>query len=619
MGLLGRVPPGFVRRSADKEGEAAVLFVVGQRGAVRLRKALVHGAVLEELQGSGLPVQVVGHHLQTVQEHRLPHHVQVLAQRVHNVDATLCREGFQLGIIVLLGEGVVHGLHKAVGGQPVGDGVTRGFGIRLLGGVHAHPKVLGQLDVVVPVDAEDFFHHVALAGHVHHVGRGRHQGTIGLLLQELVIQAFQDLFNGFMADFLADEMLDALVVQLNLRPANLLGIYLTDLAHNLSAGHLLDKEGGAFGGVQGGLGVCPALEAEAGVRGKLLALGRAADAHGVEVSSLDEHVHGAVRDAGILSAEHARDAHGAIGVGNNHVTGMQAALDAVQGTDFLPFGGAAHNHLGHHLGGVEGVQRLAGLEEHEVGNVHHVVDGLEADGHQPLLQPFRAGGHLHALHRDAGVAGRALAVQHLHGDGLPFPFAESLHGREAERCRNVLAAEVAVEVTGHAYVGSRINAVGGNLIFNHGLVLELEVLLGGSAHHGALREHHDALMAGANAKFVLGTDHSKALHAPDLGFLNLEVSGKDGAYLGKKYFLAGGYVGRAAYHLDGLGAAVIHRGNVQVVAVRMRLAGKDLGHHNALEAAGNHFLHLYAVHLDADGSHGLRHLVRGEVTLQILF
>ena len=422
-----------------------------------------------------------------------------------------------------------------------------------------------------------------------------------------------------MADFLADEMLDAIVVQLNLRPAYLPGIHLTDLAHNLSAGHLLDEEGGALGGVEGGLGVCSALEAEARVRGKLLALGRAADAHGVKVGALDEHVHGAVRDAGILSAEHAGDAHGPCGIGNDHVTGMQAALNTVQGADLLSFGGAAHNHLAHHLGGVEGVQRLAGLEEHEIGNVHHVVDGLEADGHQPLLQPFRAGGHLHALHRDAGVAGSALAVQHLHGNGIPFAFAESVHGRDAERCGNVLAAEVAVEVTGYAYVGSRINTVGGNLVFNHGLVLELEVLLGGSAHHGALRELHDALMAGAYAKFVLGTDHSKALHAPDLGFLNLEVSGKDGAYLGKKYLLAGGHVGRAAYHLDGLGAAVIHRGNVQVVAVRMRLAGKDLCHHDALEPAGNHFLHLNTVHLDADGSHGLRHLVRGEVTLQILF
>ncbi len=167
-------------------------------------------------------------------------------------------------------------------------------------------------------------------------------------------------------------------------------------------------------------------------------------------------------------------------------------------------------------------------------------------------------------------------------------------------------------------MGGRVDAVGGNFIFDDSLVLQLKVFLGGSADDGILRQHHDAGVAGADAQLVLGTDHAEALHAADLGLLDLEVSGKDGAQLGEEHFLSGRHVGGAAHHLDGLGGAVVYGGHVQVVAVRMGLAGEHLGHHHALQTAGNDFLHLNAVYLNADGGHGLGHLIRGEVCLQIL-
>ena len=59
---------------------------------------------------------------------------------------------------------------------------------------------------------------------------------------------------------------------------------------------------------------------------------------------------------------------------------MELAVKAVQGADGLPFRGAAHDHLSAlDLAGIEGMERLAGFKEDEVGDVHHVVDGLEAD------------------------------------------------------------------------------------------------------------------------------------------------------------------------------------------------------------------------------------------------
>jgi hypothetical protein len=126
-------------------------------------------------------------------------------------------------------------------------------------------------------------------------------------------------------------------------------------------------------------------------------------------------------------------------------------------------------------------------------------------------------------------------------------------------------------------------------------------------------------VAGADAEFVLGAYHSAGLDSADLGLLDLEVSGKDGADLGEEDFLACSDVGGAADYADGLAGADIHRGDVEMVAVGVGLAGEDLGNYHSGETSGNLFGLFYSVNLYAYGCHGLRNLCGGEVTLQVIF
>ena len=265
------------------------------------------------------------------------------------------------------------------------------------------------------------------------------------------------------------------------------------------------------------------------------------------------------------------------------------------------------------------MERLAGFKEHEVGDVHNVVDGLEANGKEPFLQPFRAGSNLHALYGDAGVAGGAVLRENFHGDGLSITFLEGFHGRKGKFGLNALAVEICVKVPSNANVRGCIYAVGRDFILYHGFVLETKVFLGGNAYGGVFREHHDAVVAGAYSKFVFGADHAEAVHSADFGLLDLEISGEDGPETGKEHLLARCHVGGAANHGEGLRGAVIYGGDMEVVAVRVRLAGENLRNYNALEAAFNHFPGFNAVYFNADGSHGLRHFLRGEAALQILF
>ena len=146
----------------------------------------------------------------------------------------------------------------------------------------------------------------------------------------------------------------------------------------------------------------------------------------------------------------------------------------------------------------------------------------------------------------------------------------------------------------------------------------MEILLCGRTHHGIFRQHHDAIVAGADTELVLGADHAEGLDSAYLGFLDLEVSGEHGAYLRKQDLLAGCYVGGAANYGDGLAGTGIDPGDMQMVAVRMWLALKYVRHDDSGKAAGNLLGLFQRIHLYAYGCHGLRNLGGGEIALQII-
>ncbi len=60
------------------------------------------------------------------------------------------------------------------------------------------------------------------------------------------------------------------------------------------------------------------------------------------------------------------------------------------------------------------MQRLAELVLHIVGDIHNVVDRLQANALQPLLQPCRGWTHLHAGKRNACIPRAAKRVADLH-------------------------------------------------------------------------------------------------------------------------------------------------------------------------------------------------------------
>ena len=73
-----------------------------------------------------------------------------------------------------------------------------------------------------------------------------------------------------------------------------------------------------------------------------------------------------------------------VGVGDDQHFRIEGTIDAVERLDALAFHRATDADLSAgQLLQIEGVHRLAELEQHVVGDVHHVVDGPHAGGLQP--------------------------------------------------------------------------------------------------------------------------------------------------------------------------------------------------------------------------------------------
>ena len=122
-----------------------------------------------------------------------------------------------------------------------------------------------QVYVVVSVNAEHLFNHVALPVNVYHIGRRSHNCSILRLAHELVIEALENALYHFGSELLSYKRVNPVVVQFYLLAvSDARDTALLDLSLYHAAGNLLDEKGGALEGV----------DCDGRVRAALIAEGR---------------------------------------------------------------------------------------------------------------------------------------------------------------------------------------------------------------------------------------------------------------------------------------------------------------------------------------------------------
>ena len=242
------------------------------------------------------------------------------------------------------------------------------------------------------------------------------------------------------------------------------------------------------------------------------------------------------------------------------------------------FGGADEDGAALEQVGIEGVHGLRQLGHDVIGHVHDVVDGVQADGGEPALQPQGRRLHGDVFENQRAVPRAEVEIFDLDLDrGRPFR-------QQIEPHRILqLAPQDGGHFARHAVVPPQVGPV------RDGLVVDLDHAVGSAAGNrrpdGGF-QFDDARMVAVDAQLGGAGQHAVAFHAVD----HLLADGHVGADH------AGPAVGRAADHrLAAVRPGVHHR--LDVVAAGDRLDG--------FHARGAGAVQPFARHLDAFALGGL--------------
>ena len=490
---------------------------------------------------------------------------------------------------LLLGqEGIVHRLGEAEPHRNLAQPALRAerrVGERRDGRRARH----GVRDVVQPVEARDFLDEVGLHRKVPAPGRDLERdvlerGEVVGLRRRAQTERLQQEDHPVVADVDADQLARAVEVERDGCVQRLRTV--VDVHHalrNLGRAVLLQKMRRTARGEVGDVLVHAAdvavgrLARQAKLRRRVLRR-RRLEKRGFEEDALRL----ALGDAGVLAAHDAGDAVRTRRVADHQHRRVKLARHAVQRLDRLAlFRAADDDRAPLQLRVVEGVQRRADFHEHVVRDVDDEAERADAAELQALRHQGGRRPVLHARHNARRVA------RTLHGifdDDLDLVVHVRRGLGEVDRRQRQRTVQDRSELAGEADDRQRVRPVPRHLDVEDNLrLLQLRDVPDGRAVRDLGRILDDAVVPLAEAQLLLAAAHAEALDAAQLALLDLlrvavlvEERGNRRADLRERRLDALPHVRRAADDLEVL-PAVRHRADVQVVGVRMRRTGDDLG------------------------------------------
>ncbi len=243
---------------------------------------------------------------------------------------------------------------------------------------------------IVPVVARDLFDEVDLAQHVD-AKRRRCDVPARVRPADLEAESLENPLDVGLWNLEPEHPADARMAQLDVSRRDRRGIRVDGAATRGSRANFLEERDRALDAFERRVDVRAALEARGRFCLEPQLLAGPADALGIEERAFE---HDGLRRAAHFGKAATHDAgHGLrfIGVGDDQHLRIEGTIDAVERLDAFAFHRAADADLSAgQLLQIEGVHRLAELEQHVVGDVHHVVDGPHAGGLQPWRRARRA-------------------------------------------------------------------------------------------------------------------------------------------------------------------------------------------------------------------------------------
>ena len=345
----------------------------------------------------------------------------------------------------------------------------------------------------------------------------------------------------------------------------------------------------------------------------------------VEIGAFEKNRRGFFRYARIGAPENTGNAHAFLFVAYHQVVHVQLALHIVEGDKGRLAGHFLHHHLvAFYFGRIKSVQRMPRFVQHEIGDVHHVVNGPHANAFQFQLKPFRRLFHGNVFHRYAGITRAGLGVFH-HNFNVKVVVVH-FKFRNIRKFQFVfpgvkIAVEPGHQVACRADMRGGIPAVRGEADFVNPVFFYLEKFGCRRARYGFAGQYHNTVVRAAQPQFVFGTNHPFRYFAPDFGLFNLKriiavVQG--GSYGGHHHFLALGHIGRPAHNGQNL-SAYIHRSHAQLVGIGVLFTGQHLANHHAFQSAFHRLKFFKTFHFQSDIRKDSRQFQRFHIQVNIIF
>ena len=333
-----------------------------------------------------------------------------------------------------------------------------------------------------------------------------------------------------------------------------------------------------------------------------------ANADRLEVGTLDEDVLRLLGDARIQTSEHAGDTHRFSLVADHKVGRRQLALYAVQSNKRCTFGTVTDNNMiTFDLIRIKSMQSLTILMQHEVCDIHNIVDRSQADGSQCFLQPIRTLLDLYATNHHTTVTRACLSVLHTNGNR-----AILLIDTEAALIRagkgNIILTVcliVSIQVTCYTVMRDSIRTVRRDIHLDERIVLQMKILAGRHAYRCILGQNHDSRMVGAYTYLIFCTYHTPRLFTTDLAFLDGErllAAIEHCTDSSHNNLLSGCHVRCTTDYLHwAIRCAEIDSGDMQVIGIGVLYTCQHMTDHQAFQSATDRLYLFNSTHLQTYG------------------
>ena len=266
-------------------------------------------------------------------------------------------------------------------------------------------------DLFVAADARDLFDEVDLAFEVRPPARRFGGDRIVALLDDAASKRLEDAEALVLRHRRAKQLRGSCGTQTNRLRLVRRGDAIDGRRRSGSATELCDEGCSARENSRDGFGIDTTLEAVARVGVQAETPRRAANRPRVEVRALDEDVLRLVSDLGVKTAHDAGHGDWAIAVTDQEVVGGEGTFDAIERRHLLALGRAANDDFGSaEPREVEAVNRMAPLEQNQIGRVDDVRQGAKAEIVQSVAEPEWRWSDFDTRHERGAVPRAAIAI-----------------------------------------------------------------------------------------------------------------------------------------------------------------------------------------------------------------